>query len=443
MTVHPTRPGIDDAQTALVERAKVATSLIFVLAGGAFATWASRIPDVRAALDLSPGQLGILLLFGSSGSLVGLPLAGAVASRIGTRRTVLFGTTLAMIGLVGAGLAAGVLGNFWLTAATLFVALAGIGQWDVAMNLEGAAVEHLLGRTIMPRFHAAFSGGTVGAALLGAGLVALHVPFVVHFAVMAVLLAVGVVLSSRAFLPPALDEATPGGTATSPATDALVIDDPATDDPATASSTPQAASQAAPQAARTLSAAAAWREPRTLLIGLVMLVAAFTEGTANDWISVAFVDGYDLPTWAGVLAFATFLSFMTAGRLVGASMLDRWGRVPVLRAMLVAAGAGSLLVVFGTPTLAYVGAAVWGFGVSLGFPVGMSAASDDPRHAAARVSVVSTIAYGAFLVGPPALGFLGDHWGVLRSLIVVSAMLIVAFVALPAMREPEGTRRAA
>lgn len=400
------RPSPTDV--GIVERAKVATALIFVFAGGAFATWASRIPDVRAALDLTPGQLGILLLFGSSGSLVGLPLAGWVASRIGTRNTVLVGAALALVGLVGAGVGAGALHSFWVTAVFLFVALAGIGQWDVAMNLEGAAVEHQLGRNVMPRFHAAFSGGTVGSALVGAGAVALGVPFVAHFAVLAVLLGAGVVVASRAFLPAALDAA----------------DDSPHDE------------------GEKVSAVGAWREPRTLLIGLVMLVAAFTEGTANDWIAVAFVDGHELPAWAGVLAFATFLSFMTVGRLVGASMLDRWGRVPVLRAMLVAAGLGSLCVVFGTPVLAYVGAAIWGFGVSLGFPVGISAASDEPRHAAARVSVVSTIAYGAFLIGPPALGFLGDHWGVLRSLIVVSGMLVVALVALPAMRRPGEIRGA-
>lgn len=390
----------DPGERRVGERAKVATAWVFVLAGAAFATWASRIPDVRDSLGLAPGQLGLLLLVGSCGSLVGLPLAGWVASRIGTRRTVLLGASLAMVGLTGAGLSAGPLDSFWLTAACLFVTLAGIGQWDVAMNIEGAQVEHRLGRHIMPKFHAAFSGGTVGTALLAAGLVAVGVPFALHFAVAAVLLLGCVVLASRAFLP----------------REATVSD-----------STDEAVG---------ISPARAWREPRTLLIGLVMLVAAFTEGTANDWISVAFVDGYHLPTWAGVLGFATFLTFMTIGRLVGAAMLDRWGRVPVLRVMLVGAGVGSLLVVFGTPLLAYLGATIWGFGVSLGFPVGVSAASDEPRHAAARVSVVSTIAYGAFLAGPPALGFLGDHWGVLRALGVVSALLVVAIVALPALRPP-------
>ena len=116
-------------------------------------------------------------------------------------------------------------------------------------------------------------------------------------------------------------------------------------------------------------------------------------------------------------------------------MLDRHGRVPVLRATSGLALVGAGLVVFGGPWLAFVGAALWGLGASLGFPVGMSAAADDPARAAARVSVVSTIGYAAFLVGPPLLGFVGDRVGVLRALLVVGLALVVTFGALPAMRE--------
>ncbi|HET6693695.1 MAG TPA: MFS transporter, partial [Pedococcus sp.] len=193
----------------------------------------------------------------------------------------------------------------------------------------------------------------------------------------------------------------------------------------------------AAQAEPGLGVLSACTEPRNLLIGLLTLVAAFTEGTANDWVSVAFVEGYDLPTWAGVLAFATFLSFMTLGRILGTSLLDRYGRVPVLRVMLVGAGVGSLLVVFGSVPLAYLGAAIWGLGVSLGFPVGMSAAADEPDRAAARISVVATIGYTAFIAGPPLLGFLGDHYGILRALLAVGAMLLVALLVVPAVREPD------
>jgi fucose permease len=181
---------------------------------------------------------------------------------------------------------------------------------------------------------------------------------------------------------------------------------------------------------------AAWREPRTLLIGVVVLAAAFTEGTANDWVAVALSDGYGLERWVGVVGFAVFLTAMTAGRLLGTRVLDRRGRVPVLRVLFVSAVVGCLFVVFGGPVLAFVGAAIWGVGASLGFPVGMSAAADDPRRAAARMSVVSTIGYTAFLAGPPLLGFLGDHVGVLHSLLVVGAMAVVALVAIPAVREP-------
>ncbi|MDN5797860.1 MAG: MFS transporter, partial [Intrasporangium sp.] len=191
-----------------------------------------------------------------------------------------------------------------------------------------------------------------------------------------------------------------------------------------------------PAASRERRAGAAWLEPRTLLIGVVMLAAAFTEGTANDWVAVAFSEGYDLPRWAGVLGFAVFLTFMTLGRIVGARLLDQHGRVPVLRLLFVSAVVGCALVVFGGPVLAFLGAAIWGVGASLGFPVGMSAAADDPRWAAARLSVVSTIGYAAFLAGPPLLGFLGDHVGVLHSLLVVGAMAVIALLAIPAVREP-------
>ncbi|MDO5712497.1 MAG: MFS transporter, partial [Micrococcales bacterium] len=241
-----------NARESTVQRAKVATSIAFILNGWTFATWASRIPDVRTALELTPGDLGLLLLFGAAGSLVGLPLAGWVSSRIGTRATVLVGGGLSLAGLCTAGAAAGLAHSYAFTAIALFVTLAGIGQWDVAMNLEGAAVEHHLRRNIMPRFHAGFSLGAVLAALVGAGLIAAHVPFVVHFAAMVALLGALLAFATRNFLPRSWE----------------VGDAP--DDAANPVANPDAATTSTPSPAR-LSARGAWLEPRTLLIGLVML----------------------------------------------------------------------------------------------------------------------------------------------------------------------------
>jgi len=131
---------------------------------------------------------------------------------------------------------------------------------------------------------------------------------------------------------------------------------------------------------------------------------------------------------------------MTAGRILGTRWLDRYGRVAVLRALFVVAGIGAALVIFGTPVLAFVGAALWGVGASLGFPVGMSAAADDQDRAPVRISVVASIGYLAFIAGPPLLGFLGEHVGVLKSLTVVGALALLALVVLPAAREPESSR---
>ena len=310
---------------------------------------------------------------------------------------------LSLVGIVATGVVVDARGPRYLVMAGLFLVGLGVGLWDVAMNLEGAGVERALDRSVMPHFHAAFSGGTVLSALVGAGMSYARVPLTVHFlgAVVVTLLLAAWALPR--FLPRAAVEVGEDG-----------------------APVPRARQRSA------------WLEPRTLLIGVVVLAAAFTEGTANDWLAVAFVEGHELPTWAGVLGFATFLSFMTVGRLVGTGLLDRLGRVPVLRVSFALAVVGAVLVVFGGAVLAFVGAAVWGVGAALGFPVGMSASADDPERAAARMSVVATIGYVAFLAGPPLLGFLGDHVGVLHALLVVGALAILALSLVTSVREPSG-----
>jgi MFS family permease len=150
---------------------------------------------------------------------------------------------------------------------------------------------------------------------------------------------------------------------------------------------------------------------------------------------VAVIDDYGAPATIGTLAFAVFLAAMTTGRWFGPALLDRYGRVPVIRVLVAVSLAGLVLFVFGTHVLvAFAGALLWGLGASLGFPVGMSAAADDPAHAAPRVSVVAAIGYCAFLGGPPLVGFLGDHITVQKGLIAVAVLLGVALTVVGALR---------
>jgi cyanate permease len=103
----------------------------------------------------------------------------------------------------------------------------------------------------------------------------------------------------------------------------------------------------------------------------------------------------------------------------------------------VAAAAGVLVTVYGgSLPVMFVGIVVWGLGASLGFPVGMSAAADDPARAAVRVSAVATIGYAAFLAGPPLLGVLGDAVGTLHALVVVAILMVPAALTVFAARPP-------
>ena len=378
--------------------ARNAVVVSFFLNGATFATWVARLPEIRHRLELSNGQLGTVLLAGSIAAILGLTGAGALIERYGAATAVRIGVSVDTLGLIGIAVGAVVLDSAAAVATALFVWGLGMGLWDVSMNVEGAGVEHRLGRNIMPRFHAMFSLGSVVGAGVGALTTRLDVPMLVVLPTAAVLFLAIVQATTGAFLPREVEELehAPRGTVL-----------------------------------------AAWREPRTLMIGLMVLALALTEGAANDWLAIALVDGYDVAAWMGVAGFALFVSAMTLGRLLGTGLLDRFGRVPTLWGTMALAAVGVLLVVYGDhPVLVVPGILAWGVGASLGFPIGMSAAADDPARAPARLSVVSTIGYCAFLTGPPLLGFIGDHVGALHALLLISLLLVPAAVLVPAARKP-------
>ena len=390
-----------------VRAATRATYVAFIGSGFAFASWASRIPQVRDRLQLDPSELGLVLLAIAAGSVLALPVSGPVIARVGSRRTV--STMAVLLGAALAGVGVGQLVGPVPVVVGLFVLGFANGGWDVAMNVQGAVVERRLRRSIMSRFHAGYSLGTVAGAATGAAMVLLDVPVAVHLTGVAVVVTAAVAVQARRFVPDKADEPRDAGRL-----------DVATE----------------PGAERR-GALTAWREPRTLLVGLSTLAFAFAEGAGNDWISVAVIDGYGLSAAVGTLAFAGFLAAMTAGRWFGPGLLDRYGRVPVIRTSAAVGIAGLVLFVFAPLTpLAFAGALLWGLGISLGFPVGMSAAADDPVRAAGRVSVVASIGYCAFLGGPPLVGFLGDHFGVLKALTTVAVLLGVATLTAAAVREP-------
>ncbi|AIY02314.1 hypothetical protein ART_2715 [Arthrobacter sp. PAMC 25486] len=382
-----------------VRAAAIATFAVFAINGFVFASWAARIPAVTRILELTAGEMGLLLLTIAAGSVIALPLAGTVVARIGTANTIRTGGFTASFGglIIAFALSQH---NVSLTAVGLFFFGIGIGLWDVAQNIEGADVERHLGRTIMPQFHAGFSGGALIGALVGAGLSVLNVSMSLHLLVIVVGVSVAMVFVPRLFLP----------------------------------ETPISGSRAA-ATAKTEKGRSAWSEKRTLLVGLVVLGAALTEGAANDWIAKASVDGLGSTEAGGAIMFAVFVASMTLFRFFGGRFIDQFGRVPVLYGSLGSALVGLVVFVIApNMILAGVGAVLWGAGAAMGFPMGMSAAADDPARAAARVSVVSTIGYVAFLAGPPLLGFLGDHVTIRWALLAIAVAIIASILTAPAAK---------
>jgi fucose permease len=400
-----TSPGTDQSTrpTSLL-RSRNAVAATFAINGVALASLISRIPAIRDELGLTTTQLGLVLVATSVGAVIALPSAGAIVARLGPARTVRSGAIIACTGLVVAGLGGGALSNVAMVALGLFALGAGSGIWDVAMNVEGADVERSLGWTIMPRFHAAWSLGSVAGAGAGALAARLDIPLAAQLTATAVVI-LGVVLAAVTFFTPVAPVAKPE------------------------------------RGANRRRALAAWRERRTLLIGVMVLSAALVEGAANDWLALALVDGYGTDHAVAAIGFGVFVTAMTVGRFAGTWLLDRYGRVLVVRTCIGIAIAGVAVFVLGvSPMRAFVGAALWGLGASLGFPVGMSAAADDERFAAQRVSVVASIGYLAFLGGPPLIGLLADWVGILPALSVLIATMVLGLVVTGSARPLQPTR---
>ena len=378
-----------------VVRAVTAT---FAASGAVMGANVARVPALRDQLSATESQLGLALVGAGLGSVLAMPFTARLVRRFGTGRVVVAGAVLVGAAWLGVGATTSVavaLGFFVLVGA-------GFGVWDVAMNVAGHAAEERDRRSWMPRLHAAFSGG----AVLGAGLAALAVRAELSPLQQFVLVAAGsvavVAASVSRFLP--------------------------------VSDAPAEPSVEGCGGSRSVSL---WRVPAVLVIGLVVVGTTLGEGAANDWLALALVDTRGASQSLAALAFAGFNAAMLVGRLVGGSAIDRFGRTAVVRVSGATAAVGVLLLCL-VPSLpvALVGSLLWGLGLSVVFPAGMSAAGEAvPGRGAEAIAVVATIGYGGFLLGPPLLGFLAESWGLDRALLIVAALAAMVAALAGAVRD--------
>ena len=393
-----------------------ATCVVYVCLGFGTSAWLSRLPDVRDDLGLTPATIGTMLLIASLGSLLTLPTSGPIVTTIGARASGRSGVAIWALGVSCSGVGA-LNVSIPLATAGLVLIAAGNGLWGATMNIEAGLVQAAVRRTVVPVIQAMYAVGMLGGALLGALAAQLGLSPGAHLFGLAALeliacgSAVGFYLTQDevAALAPAQDKG---------------------DGEETSSRTAKGLTRVA------------WREKQTVLIALMVMSAGLMEGAANDWLNLSMVDGYGYSTAAASAAFAFFLLMMTIVRFASPRLEARLGSPKLLRITFTGAVVGLLLVAFAPHHLfAVAGIALWGIGSALGFPLGISALSVDPVMTPARVSVLSTVNYGAALIGPPLLGLIADHIGYHRALAFVALPVLLAIVLAGQVPDRRGTKR--
>lgn len=362
------------------------TRLVFFIAGFGTAAWAPLVPFAKARLQLNDSALGLMLLCLGIGSILAMPMAGALAARFGCRRVIVAASIGACIALP----LLAVLDQTWALAIVLFAFGACVGSVDCVVNIQAVIVERASGRTMMSGFHGLYSvGGIAGAAGVSAMLWLGASPFVATLVVVAGLMA------SLAWAAPDLLRET-GGAAHSP-----------------------------------------FSAPRgvVLFIGLLCFVVFLTEGAMLDWSAVFLtsIRGVD-PAQAG-LGYAAFAATMTIGRLMGDRIVQRLGgvRVLVLGGLLAAAGL-ALATLVPAWQAALVGYALVGAGCSNIVPVLYTAVGRQtvmPESAA--VPAISTMGYAGILAGPAAIGFVAHATSLPTALLMVGALMLLVAASGPAL----------
>lgn len=375
----------------------------FGLGGVTVAAWGPRLPAVKADLGITTATVGLLMAGVTVGAIGGLVISTPVLHWLGSRRGVTGSLLVVSAALAGMGVAVAQRSLPMLSAAFLVLGL-GIGTLDVLINVDASAIEREAGRTLMPRMHGAWSVGAALGSGVGAACAALGVTPPVQFVGEAVLGA-----AIALFMAPAV----PAGSRTN------------------------AASSSRPRTAKLRSWLRGWTDWRLLLIGVVMLGVELGEGSANNWLTLAVKSNKGQTAAIAALFFTVFAGSEALARIFGGPVVDRLGRVRTIRCTTGLGVAGLVLFILaGDRWVVLIGVALWAVGVSMGFPLGMSAAAESGPSPAARVSVVASVGYFANLAGPPAIGALADAVGLLNAFWLIVALFLAAFAVAGSLRAP-------
>lgn len=354
---------------------RLAVAVFFFMAGLCFASWASRIPDIKLKLGLSDAGLGAVLFALPIGLMLSLPLSGWAVTRFSSKTMV----TIAAVGYPLMLVLIGTVSATWQLAAVLFCFGVFGNLYNISANTQAVGVESLYQRSVMATFHgiwslAGFSGAAIGTFLIAQGIEPLH-----HFLLICIVSLVVVLLAQGYILP----------------------------------------NDKQPEQKQPLFAKP---DAAILKLGLIAFGCLVCEGTMFDWSGVYFQKVVGAPKEMVTLGYTVFMATMATGRFLGDRLVTRFGiqRMLQISGIIISSGL-AVAVLFPTIELATAGFFLVGLGVSSVVPLVYSAAGKSKTMSpGVALAAVSTIGFLGFLIGPPLIGFIAELSGLRWSFTIIA-----------------------
>ena len=363
---------------------RIVLSGFFFFTGICFASWASRIPDVKMQLGLNDAEFGGMLLFLPLGSFLGIPISGSLTSLYGSNRMLKIAAVLYPIALIMLGLAA----KTWqLGICLFFFGMAG-NLYNVAVNTQAVVLARSFEKSIISTFHGFWSLAGFAGGLVGGFFVAKQMSVLSQFILIAFVSYLFLVFTHSYLLQ----------------------------------------SEKNKQSLNKM-----WNKPSPLMLqfGFIALSNMICEGMMFDWSGIFFQDIAKVSNELRTTGYVSFMACMTTGRMFADKLITYWGarKQLMLSGILVTIG---LIIAVSSPSLivSTIGFMFVGFGVSSVIPtiygsVGKSAA---PGQASIALASVSSVGFFGFLIGPPIIGFLSQAIGLRWAFLSVALLGLVTFI---------------
>lgn len=361
---------------------RLGVSLFYFAQGLCFASWASRIPDIKHALNLSDAALGSILLCLPFGQLLTMPTSGRLTAKYGSKTMLTLAAPFYFICLTNIALASAP----WHLALALF--LFGIvgNLCNISLNTQAVIAENHIRKPIMSSFHGSWSLGMFTGALIGLLMMNLHANLFVHFWTIAIISFIHIYINHRFLVISTAPPVTP--------------------------------------VKRKL-----FLKPEGILLqlGIIAFCAMATEGALMDWSGVYFKEVVHAPAKWVVLGYVSYAGMMTVGRFLGDKLIFKYGRKQLLQLCGITISVGMFLsVIFPNIVTAAVGFMLVGLGVSIIIPMLYSVAGNNNKvSASVALAMVSSVGYFGFLFGPPLIGYISELFNLRFSFALVGCFGIL------------------